>query len=397
MNRVDSQTETSVPREPIPLAQGEARSLYVHVPFCRHRCGYCNFAVVVDRLEWEPELLQAYRQEARWTRNDVPLETLYIGGGTPSRLSLSGIERLLEIIHGRFRIVPGAEWTVEANSEDVSPAWLRLLQRYGVTRISLGVQSFRAEKLCRLDRDHRPQQIRRAIDWVLEADLVLSLDVIFAAPGETLPGWQQELEAVLASGAQHASLYGLTIERGTRFWSLRHHGKLHEVAEEVQAAMYLEAIDRLTAAGWEHYEVSNFARPGYRCRHNLRYWHCEDYHAWGPGAARHYQGVRQTNHPSTSTYLRRVLSGRSPVWQSEQLSLELRMREALVLALRTTAGVDVEAFARRWGTSPWELAGEGLRRYLKEGLLEEHQGCLRLTRRGLLVSDSLWPQLLAEA
>ncbi len=397
MNHADSQTEAPLPQEPIPLAQGAARSLYVHVPFCRHRCGYCNFAVVVGHREWEPRLLRAYGQEARWTRNDAPLETLYIGGGTPSRLSLPGMEQLLELIHSRFRIAPGAEWTVEANPEDVSPAWLRLLQGYGVTRISLGVQSFRPEKLRRLDRDHQPQQIRRAIDRVLEAGLVLSLDVIFAAPGETLSQWRQELEAVQASGAQHVSLYGLTIERGTWFWSLRHHGKLHEVVEEVQAAMYLEAIQRLTAAGWEHYEVSNFARPGYLCRHNLNYWHCDDYHAWGPGAARHYQGTRQTNHPSTSTYLRRVLAGRSPVWQSERLSPQLRMREALVLALRTTAGVDVGAFGRRWGTSPWQLAGETLRRFVEEGFLEECGGTLRLSRRGLLVSDALWPELLAEA
>ncbi len=384
------------PASPCPagLAYGPARSLYVHVPFCRRRCGYCDFAVVVGREELEPQLLAAYQQEASWTCPDQPLETIYLGGGTPSRMSPAGMEHLLQQIRRRFELAPAVEWTVEANPEDVTPEWLRLLRDYGVTRISLGVQSFQREKLRRLDREHEPEQIRRAIERVLRAGLVLSLDLIFASPGETLRQWQADLDQVLASGAQHVSLYGLTIERGTRFWSLRRRGRLAEVPEQQQAEMYLAAIDRLSQAGWEHYEVSNFARPGFRCRHNLGYWHCRDYHAWGPGAARHYQGVRQTNHPSTTTYLRRVLAGRSPVWQSERLDPEQRMREALVLALRTLEGVSPEEFAYRWGRSPWQLAGEALGRYLEEGYLVEQQGRLRLSRRGLLVSDSLWGALL---
>ncbi len=384
----------STPREPLALVRAPARSLYVHVPFCQHRCGYCNFAVVVGREDLQARLLQALEQEARWTRTTLPLNSVYIGGGTPSRLAPGLMERLLRLIRTGFKLTPGCEWTVEANPQDVTPQWLKLLRAWGVTRVSLGAQSFQTQKLRRLDRHHSPKDVKLAAQRIQDQGLTLSLDLIFAAPGETLDQWEQDLQQATALEVEHISVYALTIERGTRFWSQVRRGLWREVPEELQAQMYLRTIDLLEQRGWQQYEVSNFARPGFRCRHNLAYWHCENYHAWGPGAARHYHPLRQTNHPSTTTYLKRVLSGRSPVWHSERLSPQLARREALVLALRTRAGVWLEEFRRRWGVEPRELAPKEIDTLVDQGFLEQTSSHLRLTRRGLLVADTICAQIL---
>jgi oxygen-independent coproporphyrinogen-3 oxidase len=217
---------------------------------------------------------------------------------------------------------------------------------------------------------------------------------MFAAPNETLNDWQRDLRTAVELGPQHISTYGLTYEKGTRFWGELNKNRLREVDDELQCAMYEWTIDELTGAGYEHYEISNFARPGYRCRHNETYWRGQPYFAVGPGASRYVNRRRETNHRSTSTYLRRVLAGESPVVEAEQLNAEDRARERLVFGLRLLEGVNVDEFAIQTGISPETLAGEVIARYRELGLLEQTDGNLRLTRAGLLLSDSLWPELL---
>ncbi len=392
------------------------RAAYIHVPFCRHRCGYCNFTLVAGRDDLIGDYLRAVELELSALQTPREVETLYFGGGTPSHLSCQQFRTLATTVLKWFPSAadkpspPGRgqgeetlrhthspasfEWTVESNPVDVTPEWIELLAGLGVNRISLGGQSFNSKKLKLLERDHSGADIERAARLIQQAGMQVVFDLIFAAPGETLAEWQADLEAALALEPDHFSVYGLTIERGTAFWSRRQQGTLSEVDEESQRAMYAYAIDRLVAAGYEHYEVSNFARPGCRSRHNQVYWSGEGYYAAGPGAARYVNGVRETNHRSTTTYLKHVLAGESPVAEREQLTPEARARELLVFSLRRIAGISRTDFRERTGYETDRLVGPQLKKFVGLQLLDDNGETIRLTREGLFVSDAMWPELL---
>jgi oxygen-independent coproporphyrinogen-3 oxidase len=245
-----------------------------------------------------------------------------------------------------------------------------------------------------LERDHRAGDIENAMTLARHSGLSVSVDLIFAAPGETLVEWAEDVERTITLGPEHVSTYGLTFERGAAFWSRRLRGELNEAEETLQREMYALAIDRLGAAGYEHYEVSNFARPGQRSRHNETYWSGAEYYAAGPGAARYIDGVRETNHRSTSTYLRRVLAGESPVAERERLSPEGRARELLVLGLRRMEGVSRRDFLQRSGFTLDALVGRQLEKYVTLALIRDAGDRVALTREGLFVSDAIWPDFL---
>jgi oxygen-independent coproporphyrinogen-3 oxidase len=370
------------------------RSAYIHVPFCAHRCGYCNFTLIANRADLVDRYLEALARELSWLGSPQPVETLFIGGGTPTFLSAEALTRLLQVVLSWFPPVAGYEFSVEANPDGLDAPRIAALADHGVTRISLGAQSFNAAKLRMLERDHSPADIRASVELARRMLFSVSLDLIFATPGETLDAWRDDLDAALDLSPDHVSTYGLTYERGTTFWSRRRKGDIASLDEELERALYAEAIDRLTASGFEHYEVSNFARPGHRCRHNEVYWAGRPYFAAGPGAARYVGGRRELNHRSTTTWMARVLAGQSPVAEAEELSPEDRAREALVLGLRKLEGVSLADFARSTGFEVHQLVGTALDRYLDPGLLIEQSGRLRLTRRGLFVSDAIWPDFL---
>jgi oxygen-independent coproporphyrinogen-3 oxidase len=370
------------------------RSAYIHVPFCRHRCGYCNFTLVAGRDDLIDDYLWAIELELAQLESPREVDTLYFGGGTPTHLSPERFRRLSQSVLHWHPLAAGYEWTVEANPADVSEAMIAVLRELGFTRLSLGGQSFRTEKLRLLERDHEASDIRRSIELARAAGLHVALDLIFAAPGETLDQWLADLDAAIALAPDHISTYGLTFERGTAFWTRREHGELRWADEELEREMYAATIDRLSAAGFEHYEVSNFARLVRRSRHNEVYWSGNGYFAAGPGAARYVDGVRETNHRSTTTWLQRVLAGESPVAEFEQLDPEARAREYLVFTLRRLEGVSHADFAAKTGYSITELAGESLAKFTALGLFAHENDRLRLTREGLFVSDAIWPELL---
>ena len=381
-------------RHPPSLPDHPPRAAYIHVPFCRHRCGYCNFALIADRDDLIEKYLQAIEQELSWLGGPFEVDTLYFGGGTPSHLPPRLLQQLFEIVFQRFSLADKYEFTVEANPVDVTPDLVAVMQQYRVNRVSLGVQSFSSRKLEILERDHSATVVERAVQLLGGRIPAVSLDLIFAVPGESLEEWNADLDRALELSPQHISTYGLTFEPGTAFERRRQNEEFHLVSEEQDRQMYEMAIERLVGRGMEHYEVSSFAFPGKRSWHNETYWSGRSFFGAGPGAARYYNGCRETNHRSTMGYLRQVTAGQSPVAEREELTLEDRARELLVFGLRRLEGIDGDQFLEQSGFSVEELAGSTVRRLVDLNLLEVRDQQIRLSREGLLVSDSIWPDLL---
>jgi oxygen-independent coproporphyrinogen III oxidase len=363
--------------------------------------------------------LDALEAELHWQLGEPqPVSTIFLGGGTPTHLPPNQLERLLKIVAAwlplqkevgensngeRADASRGGEYSCEANPLDCDASRLQLLVDGGVNRLSLGGQSFSSRKLKLLERDHSPVELCASIERCTGYFKNLSLDLIFAAPGETIEEWQGDLAEASRFPLTHLSTYGLTIERGAAFFGRSLRRELVEVDSDVQLAMYEMAIDQQLSRGWLHYEVSNFALPGFPCRHNMAYWLGEPWWAFGPGAAsflwdaKQDSMVRSVNHPSTTTYMRRMLTGRSPVKEREQLSLEQRVRERLVFGLRMLHGLNIQELDALYGAPARSLFEPTLSEYVNRGWLQfidERHLCL--TRSGLVISDSLWPALLAD-
>ena len=369
-------------------------SAYIHVPFCRHRCGYCDFSLVAGRDDLIDRYFQALARELSRVGQRLMLDTLYFGGGTPSHLGPDGIRQLFAILADAIVTNAGAEVSLEANPLDVTIDFVAAARDCGVNRVSLGGQSLDAATLASLDRDHLPDDVRRAVDRLLSAACTVSVDLMIAAPGQSLAAVERDLEAVKSLGVQHVSVYCLTWEKGTNFDSLRQKGMLHRAEESLECDMFEATIDRLEAAGFEHYEVSNFARAGFRCRHNEAYWDCRPGEAFGPGAARFDGRTRITNHRSTQAWMTRVLSGEDFTGDCDAMTQEQAARERVVVGLRRRDGVDREAFEQSSGFSLDAIAGGAVRRWVAGGLAQDNGQRVQLTRKGLLVSDALWAAIL---
>lgn len=377
----------------------EPRTAYLHVPFCGHHCGYCDFAVTAGQDHLIELYLDALTLELQSLGTPRPVETLFIGGGTPTYLSAKQLERLLTAIRVWLPIAsPGShEFSIESTPESLDEEKLKVLAAFGVNRVSIGVQSFQSHLLSALDRRHGVAHIPRAVELVRNHVPAFSLDLIFAAPGQTLAEWQADLESALKFEPDHVSTYGLTYEKGTPLWKDRERGAVRTVTEDTELAMYEHAMDRLPAAGFEHYEISNFAKPGKRCRHNERYWANEAYHGLGVGAARYVNGRRELNVRDTKLYVRRVLSGEPPTFQSEELPPRERAVETIATQLRRGDGIVREEFRIQTGFPFDELVGEKVAAFVREGLLTDDGGRVRLTHRGKCVADGVVTQIMKGA
>jgi oxygen-independent coproporphyrinogen III oxidase len=367
----------------------EPRSAYLHVPFCAHRCGYCDFTLVAQR----DDLIDAYLDALAidLARLEVPrqVETLFFGGGTPTHLPANQLKRLMDLALRWFRPVAGAEICVEANPAGLDDAKIAVLAEAGVNRVSLGVQSFDADVLKLLERDHRRPEIVSAVERLRPAIPNIGFDLIFGIPGQSVALWDETLRDAIGLSPTHLSTYGLTFERGTSFYSRLSKGSLKKCDEENEREMYAMAMDRLPAAGFEQYEISNFARPGFRSRHNEVYWRGLPFFGFGPGAARYIAGRRELNHRSVTTWINRVRSGQSPIAEGEALAPEERARERVMLGLRRCQGIELAEFREQTGFDFRALAPEALSRHLTHALLEEVEGHARLTREGRFVADTI--------
>ena len=376
--------------------QVPVRGAYLHVPFCRHRCHYCDFYTIAGREEafeaYVERLLDEIRASAAVLHG--PLETIFIGGGTPTILPPGLLKLVLDGVRTVLPVGTNCEWTVEANPETVTEACAEVLAAGGVNRVSLGAQSFNPERLKALERQHDPSTVGRSLERLRQAGIKqLSLDLIFAIPGQTIEQWDADLTAALELGIDHISAYSLVYEQGTPLTRRRDRGEVTPVEENVEAAMYEHAITRLAEAGMVHYEVSNWAREGASCRHNLLYWANEDWWAIGPGAAGHVQGVRWKNLPRLAAYLEGT--GLPGITVPEQLDEDGRIGESFMMGLRLLEGMDrdrVESLLA--GGSRAQARRTVIEGRVVSGHLAWEAGRLRLTPAGLMVADSIIMDLL---
>ncbi len=373
------------------------RSAYVHVPFCAHKCGYCDFASVAGFDHLADRYLTALEREIvlRLDGEPAQVETIFIGGGTPTRLEPDQIDRLLGMVRRWFPLDDGGEWTVEANPGTLDEAKVGALISGGVNRVSLGAQSFQPALLAALERNHAPDAVSKAVDLIRPHFSRWSLDLIFGVPGSTPQNWRDDLETALALGPRHLSCYGLVYEKGTPLWKQRHDGRVRPVDEDDEYVMYAHTLERLEQAGLPPYEISNFAAPGHECRHNLVYWANDPYFGVGLGAARFVDGTRAVNTRDLPAYLKRLEAGDDPTGPIEHLEPEAHARETAVLMLRRLRqGISRRDFAARTGFEFDPLFADALSRHIRKGWLTDDGDGVRLTPAGLFVADTVLADLL---
>ncbi len=347
-----------------------ALGLYLHVPFCRHRCDYCAFATWTDRQDLQSRYLDACtRQAASATADDGrPVTSVFVGGGTPSLVDPASLLRVL----AEVPLAPGAEVTIECNPDDLTDDLAAAYAAGGVTRLSIGVQSMVPEVLATLGRTHDPANVRRAADAARRAGLPFNVDLLYGAAGETLDQWAETLDRAIELEPAHVSAYALTVEAGTPLAA----DPARQPDDDVQADEYELATTRLDAAGYRWYEISNWARPGQECRHNLLYWSGGEYLAIGCAAHGHLDGRRFWNHRTPERYLAAIEAGSSPESGSEELDADGRRVEHLQLAIRTRTGVAAAA------VDPAAVAE-------LEGLVEQVDDRVVLTREGRLLANEV--------
>lgn len=385
--------------------------LYVHLPFCLAKCYYCDFAVAL----WKPGRPEAYVdvliQEARDVRRhgppvrpagagaascvrlpapETPPATLYYGGGTPTVTPIDAFARLHRELVALFGLDPAAEVTVEANPETVDAAYLEQLRAIGVNRLSIGVQAVSERLLRQLGRRHDAAAVRRAVAAARRAGFAnLNLDVMFGLPGQTAGDWEATLDFVLELAPEHVSAYGLQIEEGTPFHHWIRNGRLPQPDDELAARMFRRARERLSRAGYEHYEISNYARPGFASRHNLLYWENGAYLGLGVGAHSHWHGWRWGHTKNLREYREAVASGRPPTDADGARAVPAReaLGDAMILGLRRIRGVDLDELAARYGEDPREVWRAELAELSGRGLLRVDGARARLTDEGLLLGN----------
>lgn len=370
------------------------RAAYLHIPFCAHHCGYCDFAIAVGRDDMMDLYLDALAAELATLGGAQSVETLFLGGGTPTYLSARQLERLLTEIHRWLPPRPGHEFSIEANPGTLDADKVAVLADHGVNRVSLGAQSFHPHLLRVLERDHAPADVPRAVEIVRRRIDNVSLDLIFGVPGQTLDEWRADLSWALRLAPQHVSTYGLTYEKGTPLWKQQQRGEVTALGEEEERILHAIGIETLEAAGFNHYEISNFAQPGRGCRHNQIYWANWAYFGFGMGAARYVNGKRELNTRDLRTYIRKALSGEPTTFQAEELAAEERARETMAVQLRRAEGIDRSAFPEQTGFTLDALAGPAIAHQVELGLLQDDGASVRLTREGKFVADAVIMRLL---
>ena len=397
-------TTQSAKTEPIQQLL-ETVSLYVHIPFCHTRCHYCDFNTYAGMLPLREPYVRALLTEIGMAGALTKLpggkprrsRTIFFGGGTPSLLSVSQVSRILDACYNNFAVDEDAEITLEANPGTLSREQLVGLRAAGVNRLSMGAQSFDAELLKTLGRIHSPKDITQAVRDAQAAGFTsINVDFMFGLPGQTMRHWRETIERALDLHIEHLSLYSLIIEEGTPFYTWTHEGRITPGDEDLCADMYEYADERLHAAGYVNYEISNWSLPGFQSRHNLTYWHNFPYIGMGAGAYSSFGGRRFSNVREPAEYIRMLKAQQWPEVESETVDKAQAMSETAFLALRTAQGLHLPTFEQRFALPFAQFAGDRLHMVEEAGLLERETEWLRLSKRGRLLGNEVFLRLLPD-
>lgn len=373
-----------------------ASSVYIHIPFCATKCYYCAFNTYTFHKEQAKAYLQALRTEMElYVSETDPLQTIFIGGGTPSILSANALSQLLTDIHQHFRITPDAEITVECNPGTVDIEKLRVMQDNGVNRLSFGLQAMQDETLKQLGRIHTVAEFLQSYHLAREGGFEnINIDLIFALPDQTMDAWHHTLNEVISLEPTHISAYNLVMEETTPFYEWWQAGELHLPPEDTEADMFQYTIETLTAHGYTHYEICNFARPNREALHNLVYWNNQSCIGLGAGASGYVNGVRYSNIRGIAPYIDKLAERTKPIADRERLTGDTEKAETLMLALRKREGISLDVYQNRFGEQIEVAFGSILKKWMDLGLLERTATHLRLTARGLFLANEVFVELM---
>ncbi len=372
--------------------------IYIHVPFCRKACHYCDFYFTVS-LKYIDDYVEALLAEFLIRKKEgenTPVKTIYLGGGTPSVLEKDHLSRILDQISGVFGIDDGAELTIEANPDDLERPYLIDLRELGFRRLSIGVQSFHQSDLELMNRSHSAEQSSRSILQAKEAGIDnINMDLIYGLPGLSQKGWEKNLKTTMELPVNHISAYHLTYEPRTVFHHWRKKGRLTELPEDTSIEQYMLLREITAVHGFEHYEISNFALPGFRSEHNSTYWSGQAYLGFGPSAHSFMGNERRWNVASLGKYIQNIKDG-SPMHESEQLSIADQYNETLITSLRTDRGVDLQIIRERYGEDAKQDLLERATVYIQREEMKREEDILKMTPEGWLRSDLIISNLMID-
>ncbi len=372
--------------------------IYIHIPFCSSKCGYCDFNSYDNRGPLISPYVDALVTEIGRRKEEIigrEIKSVFFGGGTPTLLSPAQVNKIMETCRAVFNIGSDAEITLEANPGTVDQDYLRELRNSGINRVSIGAQSFNDGLLKKLGRGHGADDAEKAVKEAIRAGFGnVSIDLIFAIPGGNIQEWEHDLETAVSLGPDHISMYNLTIEEGSRYYNETKTGKFKLPPEEVQAEMYKRGIEALAEKGYNQYEISNFARQGMECLHNLIYWENREYAGFGAGACSYIKGVRKGNIKSPEGYIGAVNGNKDIFCFSEELPPDETMRETVIMNLRTIKGLNKDEFKARFGDNIEKVLGPEIEMLAGEGLLVNGDGWTRLSPKGLLFSNNVFMEFM---
>ena len=365
--------------------------IYIHIPFCKKLCFYCDFYHVITTEDTSPfikALLKEASQRKDYTGKE-PVTTIYLGGGTPSVLSINEISVILDHLRKLFPITENCELTIELNPDDVNPAYLKGLKNAGINRISLGIQSWRDADLKMLNRRHDSSRAAKALRETFNAGFEnVTIDLIYGIPGMSASEWKANLDFTFSFGIKHLSAYHLTIEKGTVFGKMQEKGLLTEIEEEESSMLFNILIEKAEAAGFIHYEISNFGKPGYFSIHNTNYWRQVNYLGIGPSAHSFNGYSRRWNVSDLKSYIKLVNSGK-PYFQSEELDSKTRFNEYIMTSLRTMWGLDLDYIEKTFEKEGYDYVVNMSGKYKEYGLMKQDKKNLVLTNQGKMISDNI--------
>nr|WP_236588180.1 radical SAM family heme chaperone HemW [Tumebacillus amylolyticus] len=374
--------------------------MYVHIPFCASKCYYCDFNSYVSTSDVMDRYLDGLDRELEAVSSayeHLPLQTVFFGGGTPTIFDARQSERMMAMLHRHFRMADGVEISVEANPGTVDLEKLQVLKDGGVNRLSFGVQSFDNDLLVKLGRLHDRDAVYRSWELARQAGFgSINLDLMFGLPGQTVETLQSTLRALIDLGPEHVSAYSLKVEEGTPFYTWYERGKLILPHEDEEVLMYQLVMDSFRASGYEMYEISNYAKPGHRSRHNQVYWRNEPYMATGSGAHGYVNSVRYVNQKDVPQYIETTVGGERPVVETEEISDVMQREDTMILGLRLLEGVTFERFREKHGQDMLDVFAKPIRKYEQRGLLTVDDVGVRLTEQGIFLANEVYAAFLGD-